>query len=83
MCMHLVRLNMQISLTMDTTNQEKFKNRSSKGLETGARCNNFQKNIVFRMIMGRETPSRTLQRLKFLPAFELLSKLNLKSQLVN
>ena len=33
------------------------------------------------MIMGRETPSWTLQRLKFLPAFELLSKLNLKSQL--
>ena len=33
------------------------------------------------MIMGRETPSWTLQFLKFLPAFELLNKLNLKSQL--
>ena len=33
------------------------------------------------MIMGCKTPSWTLQLLKFLPAFELLNKLNLKSQL--
>ena len=57
MCMHLIRLNMQMSLTMDITNLQKFKNRSDKGLETGARYSNFQKNIAFRMIMGRETPS--------------------------
>ena len=33
------------------------------------------------MIMDRETPSWTFQLLKFLPAFELLNKLNFKSQL--
>ena len=81
MCIHLVRPNMQMSLTMDITNLQKFKNRSNKGLETGAQCTNFLKNIAYRMIMGRETPSWTLQFLKFLPAFELLNKLNLKSQL--
>ena len=57
MCMHLVRLNMQMSLTMDITNLQKFKNRNDEGLETGARSTNFQKNITFRMIMGHETPS--------------------------
>ena len=81
MCMHLVRLNMQMSFTMDITNLQKFKNWSDKGLETGARCTNFQKNIAFRMIMGHEIASWALQPFKFLPAFELLNKLNLKSQL--